>query len=36
MQFMRQILGFGRDFALTVWAVGVLAFCVLGLAGAIH
>ena len=36
MHFMRQMLGFGRDFVLAAWAIGVLAFCVLGLAGAIH
>jgi len=36
MHFMRQMLGFGRDLVLATWAIGVLAFCVLGLAGAIH
>jgi len=36
MYFMRQMLGYGRDLMLTLWAVGVLAFCVLGLAGAIR
>ena len=29
-----RLLGYGRDLVLAVWAVGVLAFCVLGLAGA--
>jgi len=36
MYFMRQMLGCGRDLMLAAWAIGVLAFCVLGLAGAIH
>jgi len=36
MHFMRQVLGYGRDFVLAMWAIGVLAFCVLGLAGAIR
>jgi hypothetical protein len=30
-----RLLGYGRDVVLAVWAIGVLAFCVLGLAGAI-
>jgi hypothetical protein len=29
-----RLLGYGRDLMLAVWAIGVLAFCVLGLAGA--
>jgi hypothetical protein len=29
-----RLLGYGRDVFLAVWAIGVLAFCVLGLAGA--
>jgi hypothetical protein len=36
MQFMRRVLGYGRDLMLALWAIGVLAFCVLGLAGAMH
>jgi hypothetical protein len=36
MQFMRRVLGCGRDLLLALWAIGVLAFCVLGLAGAMH
>jgi hypothetical protein len=36
MQFMRRVLGYGRDLLLALWAIGVLAFCVLGLAGAMH
>ena len=31
-----RLLGFGRDVMLAVWAIGVLAFCVLGLAGAMR
>ena len=31
---LMHILGYGRDLMLTVWVIGVLAFCVLGLAGA--
>jgi hypothetical protein len=27
---------YGRDLLLALWALGVLAFCVLGLAGAMH
>jgi hypothetical protein len=29
-----RLLGYGRDLMLAAWAIGVLAFCVLGLAGA--
>ncbi|HXY95943.1 MAG TPA: hypothetical protein VEH00_03135 [Steroidobacteraceae bacterium] len=29
-----QLLGYGRDVMLAVWAIGVLAFCVAGLAEA--
>ena len=36
MHFVRQVLGYGRDFVLAMWAIGVLAFCLLGLAGAIR
>jgi hypothetical protein len=36
MQFMQRVLGYGRDLMLALWAIGVLAFCVLGLAGAMH
>jgi len=36
MQYMRRVLGCGRDLLLALWAIGVLAFCVLGLAGAMH
>lgn len=31
-----RLLGLGRDLMLAVWAIGVLAFCVLGLAGAMR
>ena len=33
---LARLLGYGRAFLLAVWAIGVLAFCVMGLAGAIH
>jgi hypothetical protein len=29
-----RLLGYGRDVMLAVWAIGVLAFCVVGLAEA--
>jgi hypothetical protein len=29
-----RLLGYGRSVLLAVWAIGVLAFCLLGLAGA--
>jgi len=31
---LMRLLGYGRNLMLAVWAIGVLAFCVLGLAGA--
>ena len=31
-----RLLGYGRDLMLAAWAIGVLAFCVLGLAGAMR
>ena len=33
---LRRLLGYGRDLMLVAWAIGVLAFCVLGLAGAMR
>jgi hypothetical protein len=30
------LLGFGRDVMLAAWAIGVLGFCVLALAGAMR
>ena len=33
---LKRLLGYGRDFMLAAWAIGVLAFCVMGLAGAIR
>ncbi len=31
-----RLLGLGRNLTLAAWAIGVLAFCVLGLAGAMR
>ena len=31
-----RLLGYGRALLLAVWAIGVLAFCVLGLASAMR
>lgn len=33
---LSRLLGYGRDLMLAAWAIGVLAFCVLGLAGAMR
>lgn len=31
-----RLFGYGRAFLLVLWAIGVLAFCVLGLASAMR
>ena len=33
---LSRLLGYGRDLMLAAWAIVVLAFCVLGLAGAMR
>ena len=33
---LAALLGYGRDLALAAWAIGVLAFCLMGLASAMR
>jgi len=33
---LSRLVGIGRDLMLAAWAIGVLAFCVLGIAGAMR
>lgn len=33
---LARLLGYGRDLALALWAIAVLAFCILGLVGALR